>query len=316
MNILITGGAGFIGSNLTSRILENYDGAIIIDKVRTPQNILETMENVTYHCGNIIDPHLMNRIFSENDIDGIIHLAAVSRVVWGERDPGLCYDVNVNGTINLVNAIRNHCDHPWVIFGSSREVYGEPSKLPVTEDCPKVPINIYGRTKLKGEGLVSELAREQGLCVGILRFSNVYGNEKDILDRVIPRFILRSLENNPVEIHGGNQSFDFTHIDDTIDGIERTIDHLERKRSEGDVICDDFHILPGEPSSLQRIVDLISECLDRDIEQVYTSPRNYDVERFCGNPKKAYKVLGFKAQIDIKTGISRTIRRYEEVFFS
>ncbi len=258
MNILVTGGSGFIGSTLTKRLIKEGHKVIGLDVKQAPSNEIKTNANVTSCIGDIRDANLLEQLFSDSMIDGIVHLAAVSRVVWGEMDPKLCYDVNVNGTKNLVNTIRNHGDHPWLIFGSSREVYGEPSQLPVTEDFPKIPINIYGRTKVRGEELVTNLAGDRGLCTGILRFSNVYGNEKDILDRVIPRFILRSLENNPVEIHGGNQSFDFTHIDDTVEGISRTIDYLENKRTEGESMCEDFHLLPGEPCTLQRVVHLKS----------------------------------------------------------
>jgi len=310
MRILITGGAGFIGSTLARRLIAQNEEVWILDIKKEPRNLWGIHDGIRYVQRDIRDRKTLECIFSKR-IDGVIHLAAVSRVIWGEQNPESCADINVNGTRMLLKSIQKSGQKPWIIFGSSREVYGEHKKLPVSEDFRKAPINIYGRTKLYGEGLVKEFINLIGLKCIILRFSNVYGNEFDILDRVIPRFVLSSIKGHPIEIHGGNQLVDFTHIDDTIEGIMKAIQLLNDEHPH---FIEDFHILPGIGTTLQDVVDVIADytMVDQDIQ--YKEPRNYDVDRFVGNPEKARRILGFRARIAPEEGIRKTVDLYAEVF--
>ena len=152
--------------------------------------------------------------------DGVIHLAAVSRVVWGEQQPGLCWQTNVGGLRNVLDAAAEvgQSKTPWVLFGSSREVYGQPDRLPVDEDCPARPINVYGRSKVAGEQLV-EQARRAGLRACTARFSNVFGSTADHADRVIPAFAGAAVCGHPLRVDGADHTFDFTHISDVAAGI-------------------------------------------------------------------------------------------------
>ena len=318
--ILITGGAGFIGSNLTERLLLEGNEVVLLDTVKDPVNINGFEDQVEYLREDVCEPKGVGRLLQEDGISGVIHLAAVSRVIWGEERPEECVKTNVGGLNCILENIRKAGKRPWVIFGSSREVYGEPTEFPVKENYRKAPMNVYGRTKLEGERMVSEFSDQNRSQSAILRFSNVYGNERDILDRVIPRFVLSALKDEPIEIHGGNQSIDFTHIDDTVEGILRTIDMLERRQQNsiapsdnGNSYCNDFHLLPGMPFTLQQTAVAISDHLGTEVPIHYTGPRNYDVERFHGDPEKATRVLGFKAQISPERGIPMTIDRFQGV---
>ena len=316
--ILITGGAGFIGSNLAEQLLRIGDDIIIIDKVEDPQNLNNCMDSIEYIKMDICNLGEVRSILQTNGISGVVHLAAVSRVIWGEEQPAECLHTNVEGTRNLLKAIQESGKKPWAIFGSSREVYGEPDGFPVKETHPKAPLNLYGRTKLEGEIMISDFSKRNQSQAAILRFSNVYGNERDILDRVIPRFVLNGLKCQPIEIHGGNQFIDFTHIDDTVEGIIRTIAHLENKESKrtnlnGNGFCDDFHLLPGKPVTLQQVASTITDHLNADVPVHYKDPRTYDVEKFHGDPEKAARVLGFKAKISPEAGIPMTIDRFRTV---
>ncbi|MGA1866074.1 MAG: NAD-dependent epimerase/dehydratase family protein [Thermoplasmatota archaeon] len=312
-SVMVTGGAGFIGSSLTEHLLHKGYHAIVLDNREDPKNSPEVLERIDYYNGDIRDKRLLNDILREHDVEGIVHLAAVSRVVIGEESPEICIDTNLNGTRILLEAIRESGGRPWFIYGSSREVYGEPANLPVKESDPKAPINTYGRTKLGSEKLLEEHARTKDLKACTLRFSNVYGNENDIQDRVIPRFIIAGLRNERMEIHGGRQIFDFTHIDDTVNGIGKCVEHLE-KRCNGHPghYYDDFHVLIGKGVTLQELANIISRHLRKDIDIHYTKPRTYDVERFIGDPTKSREVLGFSANIGIEEGIRSTIERFRE----
>jgi len=318
--ILITGGAGFIGSNLAERLMRIGNEVVLLDKENNPLNIKYFEDGLEYVCTDVCSHSKVRSLLQENGISGVVHLAAVSRVIWGEEQPKECLRTNVQGTKNLLDAIRESGKRPWIIFGSSREVYGEPIEFPVKEDHPKAPMNIYGRTKLEGEKIIREFSKKNRSHAAILRFSNVYGNERDILDRVIPRFVLSGLKDQPMEIHGGNQFIDFTHINDTVDGIIRTINNLEKKEIDskkhngnGSTYCDDFHLLPGRPFTLQQVASTIADHLKTEGPIHYCEPRNYDVERFHGDPEKAARILGFKARIPPEVGIPKTVDRFRVV---
>lgn len=313
MALLITGGAGFIGSNLAIKLLGSGYDIVIVDRKESPRNLSEILNSIKYLRYNIQDTKAIQQIIDSYKIQGVIHLAAVSRVIWGELNPEMCINVNINGTRSVLQAILRSKYKPWLIFGSSREVYGEPKALPVKEDFSKIPINIYGYTKLLGERLVEHYVSKHKINAITLRFSNVYGNEKDIPDRVIPRFIFAALRNKNIEIHGGQQIFDFTHISDTVEGIIRAIKFLERIKTNSG-FYDHFHILSGRPSTLQKIVDIIAGYLKKKLKITYTAPREYDVVRFYGDPSKAYEILRFKAKIFVKKGIPMTIDRFRKVY--
>jgi len=312
MRILITGGAGFIGSNLAKKLIENKDIEIhILDIKENPINLKNIRGVINYIQGDVKNRKLLYDILTTSEFDGIIHLSAVSRVIWGEQNPKLCVSTNVDGTKILMETISKLDKKPWVIFGSSREVYGEPKLLPVKENAKKEPINIYGKTKLEGENLINYYSKIYGIKSLILRFSNVYGNEMDILDRVIPRFVLRALRGEVLEIHGGSQIFDFTYIDDTVNAIKLAIDYLEENSNP---LCEDIHILPGMPVKIVDLPDLISQHVKQDVKIKFMKPRNYDVDRFYGDPTKAEELIGFTAKVNINKGIKLTVERFEEVF--
>ena len=147
-----------------------------------------------------------------------MHLAAVSRVIWAERAPEDCRSTNIGGLRRVLEVAFEQPVPPWVIFASSREVYGQPRPLPGTEDTPLSPVNLYGRSKVEGERLVEE-ARASGLRTAAVRLSNVYGSALDHADRVVPAFVWAAVQGNAIRIDGAECTFDFTHIDDTVRGM-------------------------------------------------------------------------------------------------
>jgi len=313
-SLLITGGGGFIGSALTEYLLDQGLDIVILDNRDDPKNSRKIMERIDYINGDIRDRQKLKEIFDLYEIHGIVHLAAVSRVVTAQEDPNLTIDVNIEGTRNILDAVKEMDAHPWIIYGSSREVYGECGSSPVKESDPKLPINVYGRSKLESEMMVERYSKEMGLKSCSLRFSNVYGNKNDILDRVIPRFIISALTDEPLEIHGGNQVFDFTHIEDTIDCIRRCMKYVESKGNGSDgYFYDVFHVVNGKGITLQELAGIISRKMDKELEIVYTDPRNYDVERFTGDPSKAMDLLGFKARTSVNDGVTSTVDLYRKL---
>ena len=165
------------------------------------------------------------------DCDGVIQLAAVSRVIWAERDPALCRETNVDGLRNVLEAALQSRRRPWLLFASSREVYGQPTRLPATEDAPLRPVNTYGRSKVEGERMV-EAAKTEGLRAAIIRLSNVFGSTTDHADRVVPAFARAAARGLPLRVEGAEHTFDFTHMDDVTRGILALVE-LSARRTRG-----------------------------------------------------------------------------------
>ena len=232
---------------------------------------------------------------------GVIHLAAVSRVAWGERDAAGCWDTNVRGTRNVIEAAQLAGPRPWVVFSSSREVYGRPDQLPVTEDAPLRPINHYGRSKAAGERLVVAAGRRD-LPTAVVRLSNVYGRIEDHADRVVPAFARAAVEGSPMLICGRDHTFDFTHVDDVVRGLVRLVEALE----DG-LVPPPIHFVSGRPTTVGELAALAS-ALGGDGSELIDGPeRDYDVGHFVGDPRRAFELLRWRAEIDLRDGLQRLI---------
>ena len=145
----------------------------------------------------------------------------------GGKNTELCVQTNVTGTGNVLSVAEESQSKPWVLFSSSREIYGEPERLPVLEDdCPS-PVNVYGRSKADAEELVLN-ARRRGARIAIVRLANVYGSCRDHADRASPAFARTALEGLPLHVYGRDNAFDFTHISDVVQGLMRVVGHLAR----------------------------------------------------------------------------------------
>lgn len=234
--------------------------------------------------------------------DGVVHLAAVSRVVWSERAPDVCWNTNVGGLRNVLEAAGERTRRPWILFASSREVYGQPRHLPVSEDAPLRPLNVYGRSKVEGERL-SEEARSRGLQTATVRFSNVYGSMGDHADRVVPAFARAAVSGTPLRLDGPACAFDFTHIDDTVRGVVALADMLANGRSPPPV-----HLLTGTPTTLHELATMAMALVGERTPVVEAPPRSFDVSAFHGDPTRARELLGWTPRVDLRDGLGRLVR--------
>ncbi len=304
IKILITGVLGFIGRSLAEEIMKrklNMEiyGIDIKDITEANKQFIDTIH---YEHLDVRNEHDVAAYFKRNTFDGIIHLAAISRVVDAENDKSNCIDTNYFGTKYILqNTVKKFpC---WFIFGSSREVYGEQKIFPVKEDAEKLPLNIYGFYKLEGERLVQKIAQKYF----ILRFSNVYGNAYDINDRVVPRFVWQALHDAQLVLEGGKQEIDFTYINDTVDSIIRCIDLLQSDK----IIKDELHISPGNRNKITDIIDILKNA-GYQVESTVNPPRSYDVEKFIGDPSKRIQVLGNRNFTTLNEGIQKLLKSLNE----
>jgi UDP-glucose 4-epimerase len=286
--ILITGSSGLIGSALKEALAGTGFIVKCLDK-----------RGKAGDFGDVRDRARVSEAIA--GCSGVIHLAAVSRVVEGERDPDQCWSVNVNGITNVVQGILHQKEKPWLIFSSSREVYGNAEKFPVKETQPLAPLNIYGESKVRSEFLIEEAVRDHGLKAAILRFSNVYGSLNDYEDRVVPAFIHAALMGTSLRVDGNENSLDFTYLGDVIKGILLTVRHLFDE-SAG---LAPLNFVTGRPTTLRELAELIIEITGSSSVITEANARDYDVARFHGCIERAGEVLGWYHTTSLETGLRK-----------
>lgn len=289
LRILVTGSEGLLGTCLLARLRASGHLVSALD-LRAPD---------TASRGDARNGARLRRAI--DDRDGVVHLAAVSRVVWGERRPSLCWDTNVGVLRDLLRFSLASPRPPWIIFASSREVYGQPARLPANEETPLAPVNTYGRSKQEGERLCAE-AIAAGLRVSIVRFSNVFGLASDHHDRVVPAFVRAALGCDPLRVDGADNTFDFTHVDDAVAGVVGVIELIEH----GEVVPP-LHFLTGVPTTLAELAERIVHLSRSSAPILAAGPRSFDVARFYGDPSRARALLGWRPRVNLETGLARLI---------
>lgn len=287
--ILITGAAGMIGSSTSKKLVELGHTVIGIDiNLNT-----KPMTNVVY--GDIRDMKDLEK--NIEDVDGVIHLAAVSRVIFAQNNPELCFDTNIVGSNNVVRSALSSSKKPWLIYASSREVYGASDVLPVSENFALNPVNIYGKSKLAAE-LSFDAANHAGLKSAIVRFSNVYGWTEDHETRVIPAFLRASIKNDKLYVEGTDNTFDFVHISDATAGLIKVVEYMESEKTAFPKI----HFVTGQATTL---LELANKCVQiAGSGEIEMAPsRTFDVGKFYGNPSRAKEILGWDAKIQLSDGL-------------
>lgn len=288
--ILITGSSGLVGSSL----------APILRRRGADLALLDIAALGPAH-GDVRDVARVRQAVDR--CDGIIHLAAVSRVVWGERDPELCRATNVHGLRNVLAEAARSPGRPWVIFASSREVYGHPETLPVDEDCPVRPVNVYGRSKVEGEQLV-EAARRDGVRACVVRLSNVFGSIDDHADRVVPAFARGAALGQELRVDGADHTFDFTHVDDVAAGIVTLAEMLASDESPPPP---PIQFVSGTATTLEQLATLAIDIAGTRSTVRHAPPRDFDVALFVGSYRRAQQMLGWTPRVSLQDGLERLI---------
>lgn len=295
MKVLLTGSSGFVGRSL-KKLLESKGVTVIsYDFDDNPPNDIKDLSNLKSKA---------------EGVDGIIHLAALSQPKLSRQDPLNCVNINIGGTANVLEAARlSQNGHPWVIFSSSREVFGETEILPITEKTPRHPGTIYGLTKMVGEDLCRIFSKDYGLKTRIVRFTSVYGGKDDDLSRVVPKFIIQAAKNEPLVINGnGEETFDFTYINDATEGIWDVVQEVIKSSK----IHDDFILSAGQPVFLKDLAKIIIEETQSKSEIKYAPVQSYSSTRCYADCRKAKEILGFAPKTNIREGIRLVIKEFKE----
>lgn len=290
--ILVTGSQGLVGKRLCQTLRDAGVEVVEID-----------LNGVGENHGDVRDTALVKARLDA--VEGVVHLAAVSRVVWGERDPELCRSVNIDGTKGLIAAAFKQKKKPWILFSSSREVYGESSNI-INEEASFAPCGVYAETKVECERLLAE-AKKGGLVTGVVRLSNVYGNIDDHEDRVIPAFLRAALLGKPLQVEGSGNAYDFTYLDDTVDGIYRYIKYLDAGKMPGPI-----QLLTGVSTTLGELARMVVKLTTSDSVIQEAPPRDYGSGKFIGINTKAKRELDWTPQTELSLGLTLLAKAYRQ----
>ncbi len=306
-NILITGGAGFIGSHLFEKLMDNSNFVVIIDNCTNSENE-KNITSITKNYESEKDFNLIrgdltnNSIFTQinQDIDIIFHLAATPGVRYSIQNPKRVTENNIISTINIFeNALKTSVEK--VVLASSSSVYGNPVYTPVDENHPKHPISPYAVSKLCCEMYADYYFRETNLPVTSLRFYTVYG-PRGRPDMAIRIFFEKIMSSEQIKIYGdGKQIRDFTYISDIVNGL---ILAAETDQSSGEI----FNLGCSNPININWLVEKMYEIADKEENIQYLKKQIGDVEITHSKIDKARKFLQFEPKVQIEEGLEKTFK--------
>jgi UDP-glucose 4-epimerase len=307
MKALVTGGAGFIGSHLTERLLQDGYDVRVLDNFSTGRrkNILGFADEIDLVEGDLQSYERAHT--AVRDCDVVLHQAALPSVPRSIQDPLTSNASNVIGTLNILLAARDSGVRR-VVYASSSSVYGANDTLPKSEDLPAAPISPYAVAKLAGEGYCRSFSEVYGLETVALRYFNVFGPRQDPLSQyaaVVPSFINAFLSYQELVVYGdGSQTRDFTYVGNVVEG---TLLALEADGIAGEV----FNIAAGEQFSVKRLIEELRKITGRDVEPRFEPPRRGEVTHSHADISRAARSLGYRPAIGLEEGLRLTLAHYE-----
>ena len=307
-NVLVTGGAGFIGSNLTEALLKKGHRVRILDNFSTGkrENLIFDRENHSLDVveGDIRDFTVCQKAMKE--IEYVFHQAALPSVPQSVEDPLTSNSVNVVGTLNILLAARDEGVRR-LIYASSCAIYGDDPTLPKKEDMIPVPLSPYALQKYIGEHYGRLFFQLYGLEAVSLRYFNVFGPKQDpnsIYSAVIPRFIDALVQGRPPIVFGdGEQSRDFIYVENV---VQANLLAMDAKHLHGEVI----NIASGERRSLNQLIDILKEILGSKVSPVYQEARKGDIKHSLADIHQGKKILNYDPQVEIKVGLKKTVEYF------
>ncbi len=303
--VLVTGGAGFIGSNLTEALLQRGHFVRVLDDFSTGKR-----ENLifdkAYPSLEIIEGDIRDLSTCQKAVQGmeyVFHQGALPSVQRSVEDPGTSNAVNVGGTLNILLAAREK-GVKRVMYASSSSIYGDTPTLPKHEEMPSNPLSPYALQKYIGEQYCRLFYQLYGLETISLRYFNIFGPKQDpssLYSAVIPKFIDALLQGHPPIIFGdGEQSRDFTYIENVVQAnlLAMSAEHLH-----GEAI----NIACGKRISLNQLSNVLKEILGSKLSPIYQAPRKGDVKHSLADIRKGKEIINYEPKVGIETGLKKTV---------
>lgn len=308
MDVLVTGGAGFIGSNLVRSLVASGDRVRVLDDLSTGflRNVEDVNGGVEMVEADVRDAGAVRA--AADGVEVVYHLAALPSVARSVADPLASHRVNVDGTLNVLTAavatgVRR------VVYASSSSVYGDTPTLPKHEDMSPSPRSPYAASKLAGEAYCRAFAGAFGLETVALRFFNVFGPRQDPASEyaaVVPRFIARMLGGEPPEVYGdGSQSRDFTFVANAVQAC--VLAGSAGPEASGEAV----NVGCGGQTTLLELIDILNDVLGTDLHPVFRAPREGDVRHSRAAIEKAERLLGYRPLVGLREGLVESVRWFE-----
>lgn len=307
MKAIITGGAGFIGSNL-AEVLSRDNEVIIVDDLSTGNDANIRGLEIELVKGSVTDLDLLRKTFKGADY--VFHQAAIPSVPRSIKDPVSTNEANVTGTLNVLIAARD-CSVKKVIFASSSSAYGDTPELPKREDMNPNPLSPYAVTKLIGEYYCNVFDEVYDLKTVALRYFNVYGPKQDPHSdyaAVIPKFIKRIQEGKPPIIYGdGTQTRDFTSVDDVVSA------NILAAESDAKGV---YNVATGKRITINELANVIMAIMERDLDPIHEKQREGDVLHSLGDITKAKKDFGYAPGDKLEANLKETVKWFRKLYSS
>lgn len=313
---LITGGAGFIGSSLADYLLKDGNKVVVIDNFNSyynptikENNVKENLNNPNYKLEriDIRDAENVKRVFKENNIDTVVHLAAMAGVRPSIENPVLYQEVNCMGSQNILEAMKEN-NIKNIVFASSSSVYGNTKEVPFKEEyVVDFAISPYAATKKANEVMTHVYHKLYNFNVIMLRFFTVYG-ERQRPDLAINKFTRLILEDKEIPMFGdGSTSRDYTYIGDIVDGISKSIKYVE----ENENVYEILNLGESEPITLRDMIKTIEEVTGKTAKINRLPMQPGDVDRTFADISKAKGLIGYNPKTSFKEGITRFVEWYK-----
>ncbi len=309
--VVVTGGAGFIGSHIVEKLVEIGAEVVVIDDLSEGklENLSAVKDKIKFVKGNILDYNLLKKEFKGADF--VSHQAAKRSVPESVENPDPYNEINVVGHLRVLQAARD-CGVKRLTFASSSSVYGDTEKFPQEEVDLPMPISPYAITKLTGDHYCRMFYELYGLEAVNLRYFNVFGPRQDPSSQyacVIPKFILSVLNSKQPTIYwDGEQTRDFTYVENN--AIANVLAFTTKNKVGGETI----NICAGKGVTVNEILRQINSNLGTDIKAKHEPRRPGDVRHTKGSSKKAEKLLGYETKIDFEEGLKKTIEWFKNDF--
>jgi UDP-glucose 4-epimerase len=295
MRALVTGGAGFIGSNLVDALLARGDEVSIVDDLSTGRRE-NLAADATFHEASITDGPRMAELLAEERPEAVFHLAAQVDVRRAVADPAFDAAVNVAGTAVMLEAARAAGTRRFVLASTGGAIYGDTDRLPTPEDVPAAPISPYGASKAAAEGYLALYARLHGLSTVALRFANVYGPRQDPLGEggVVAIYCHAAASSRQVRVFGdGRQTRDFVYVGDVAAALLAAADRE---------VTGAYNIGTGQETTVLELVERL------ELEPTFEPERPGEILRSCLDASAAREALGWEARTALDDGLQRTLR--------
>jgi nucleoside-diphosphate-sugar epimerase len=309
MRYLVTGGAGFIGSNTVDELVRRGDSVVVLDDLSSgkEENLAESRNKISFIKGSITDLEAVRKAVHEAEC--VLHLAARTSVPRSVKDPIDTNRINVDGTLNVFVAARD-AKVKRLVFAASSSAYGETPTLPKIETMQPEPISPYGVTKYVGELYAQTFGRVYGLENVSLRYFNIFGPRQDPgspYSGVLAKFCAAFLEETqPVIFGDGEQTRDFTYVENA---VRANLLACEAPNVSGKV----FNVGTGGRFSLNQTVELLRKISGKPLEAKYDAPRDGDIRDSQADISQAREYLGYEPQVDFEEGLRRTFEWYRSV---